>query len=126
MASAIAAAPFRGGATLVINMDDWQIRYVIRKSLDSSRRDARPAASALRAARHASKAAEYSSQPPPDIANESEWRMARLQHREAMRISSCNCRNQRQRSSGAVGVGRGIIPVSGADLAEPFALLHQK
>lgn len=121
---------FRGGVTLIVSMDDWKIRYVIRKSLDSELRHARPQDYALRAAGGTDGAAEYSSQAPPDLTDRASWFDARVREREAMRVSSCNCRNAGREATANRRAGRGsktrdAIPAPTDSLAEPFAMLHQ-
>jgi hypothetical protein len=104
--------PFRGGVTLIIGLEDtYPVRYAIYKDIDSTTREARQEDFALRAD-GGGKAAEYSSDNLPE---ESEWKRNRPFDREAMRASSCECRDNEKKGK------------KGADnLAEPFALLHRQ
>ncbi len=124
--------PFRGGVTLIVNMDDYSIRYAIRKRIDSSAREARQREYLLRAAGGSSDAAEYSSAGLPvgwfsDKAEQKKWREGRVSNLEDMRASSCACRRLRvegRKKKAEKAAKKAEIPVPNA-LTEPFALLHR-
>ncbi len=122
--------PFRGGVTLVVDMDDYRVRYAIYKRSDSVDREQRQVGYLLRAGGGKSAdAAEYSSEDLPagwytDAAVRKKWMDERLSHREAMRASSCACRRLDIENAEKKARANGGIPVRTA-LTEPFALLHQ-
>jgi len=117
---------FRGGVTFVVSMETWIVRYAIIKSLKSERRlAAQKEHQALRAAGTSDRAAEYCSQAPPDLVRDkTNWEKDRMVDREAMRISSANCRSGTQGASiPEITDNRGLIPAASEN--EPFAMLHR-
>jgi subtilase family protein len=126
--------PFRGGVTLIVNMDDYTVRYAIRKRPDSAEREVRQREFLLRAGAHKDPdAAEYSTENLPagwysDASVRAKWREARVSDREAMRASSCACRRSNmeddERKKAEKAAREAGIPVPNA-LTEPFALLHR-
>jgi len=122
--------PFRGGVTLVVDMDDYHIRYAIYKRSDSVDREQRQVGFLLRAGGGKSAdAAEYSSEDLPagwytDAAVRKKWMDNRLSDREAMRASSCACRRLDIENAEKKARENGGVPVR-TPLTEPFALLHQ-
>ena len=122
--------PFRGGVTLVVDMDEFKVRYAIYKRPDSVEREARQVDFLLRAGHGKSAdAAEYSSENLPagwftNAAIRKKWSDDRLRDREAMRASSCACRRVKMEEAEKKAAARGGIPVL-SPLTEPFALLHQ-
>jgi hypothetical protein len=133
--------PFRGGVTLIVGMEQNEmrqnqivVRYAIYKRPDSAAREARQRDFLLRAGGGGSPdAAEYSSDGLPagwltreDV--RAEWFKGRTSDLEHMRASSCFCRRgkmddteEKKKKKAAKKSG---IPVP-TDLTEPFALLHR-
>lgn len=103
---------FRGGVTLIVNLDDWRVRYTVYKRIVTESGDlktdrkARQTAFQKMAFGAASKAAEYSC---ADVASAAGG--DRTVDREAMRRDSCGCRVRKQGGNEA--------------LREPFAMLHR-
>jgi hypothetical protein len=126
--------PFRGGVTLIVSMDDYTVRYAIRKRPDSAAREARQREFLLRAGGHEDgDAAEYSSDGlTPGWYTRQElrekWFTGRTSDREDMRASSCACRRKDMegdaKKKAEKAAKKAGIPVPNA-LTEPFALLHQ-
>jgi hypothetical protein len=95
---------FRGGVTFIVSMDDWRVRYVIYKRLDSPTRQRRQREYEQQAPALGFGAAEYHCGTLP-----ADWETKRATDREAMRASSCACRGRTRKQH----------------LVEPFAMLHR-
>ena len=108
--------PFRGGVTVIVALDDWRVRYTVYKR----RIDADGRTNADREARQRLFADRLEASMDMAILGAAEYQCDNTDtvtgnpnvHREAMRASSCACRERR----------RGL---QGPALSSPFALLHR-
>lgn len=96
---------FRGGITVIVNAEDWRVRYLIYKRLMSTERRDIQRGYQRQALTMGFGAAEYHCPEPP-----AGWEERRGEQDEAMRSSSCACRRTTRRRH----------------LREPFALLHHR
>jgi subtilisin family serine protease len=99
-----AVFPFRGGVTFIVSLDDWRVRYVIRKRVGSETRQKRQRGYEQHRPSAAFGAAEYRCGELP-----AGWEKERAGDLEAMRASSCACSGR----------------TTTHHLAEPFAMLHR-
>ncbi|MGV3618138.1 MAG: S8 family serine peptidase [Fimbriimonas sp.] len=93
---------YYGGMTVIVDMSTWDVNYIINKRLNSPARIARTKAYLEQSQSQSFGAAEYRCGQSPGAGR-------RSSDLEAMRASSCECRQRTKKK----------------DKAEPFAMLHR-